>query len=239
MTLRISPKRLAQFLSLIVSSLAFVNIAIQFSIYILGYDYLAGFARPFTLSGSSTVAKWFASSNLLLCALLLAIIAWGKIREIDSYRYHWSALALIFCAISLEEAIGLHELTSKPLNSIFAATGLLFHPWVVLGVFFTSIIALMYVRFLLHLPSKTRRLFLLAAILYVGGALGMEIIRGPFNEAYGSNNMIAQLMKTLEEFCQMLGIVAFIYALLFYISTYIKEVNLYIDDKVPKAVDSM
>jgi hypothetical protein len=236
MTLRIAPKRFAYVLTLGALSLACVNIAIHFCIYILGYDQLLEFARPFTFRGNSTVAKWFATANLLLCTLLLAIIARGKIQETDGYRHHWSALALIFCAISLEEAVGLHELTSKPLSSVFPATGLLFHTWVVLGVLFTAIVALIYARFLGHLPSKTKRLFLLAATLYVGGALGMEIIRGPYNEAYGAKHMIAEILKSIEEIFQMLGVVVFIYTLLSYIGEHIKEVTLYIDNKASKIV---
>jgi hypothetical protein len=239
MLLQISPHRLAYVLAFVALWLAFVNIAIHFAVYILGYEHLLGFARPFTFRGNATLAQWFATANLLLCALLLAIIAWGRQRETDTYRYHWTALAVIFCAISVVETTGLHELTSAPLKAVVPATGLLFHTWVVLGMLFTSIVAAFYVRFILHLPSKTRRLFLLAAALYVGGALGMEILRGPYNEVYGAKHMTAELMKTFEEFCQMLGIVVFIYTLLLYIKLYVKEINLQIIDKTSRALNSV
>jgi predicted permease len=134
----------------------------------------------------------------------------------------------MFCAISLEETIGLHELTSRPLSAILPATGILFHTWIVLGILFASIVALFYVRFLLHLPRTTRKLFVLAAALYVGGVLGMETIRGVYNELYGVRNMTAQMMKTFEEFCQMLGITVFIYSLLDYIGEHIKAIRVYV-----------
>ncbi|HXH09749.1 MAG TPA: hypothetical protein VNP04_08325 [Alphaproteobacteria bacterium] len=230
MTLQISPKRLAYVLAFVASWLGFVNIAIHFAVYILGYDHLLRFAGPFTFRGNTTLAKWFASSNLLFCAALLAVIAWGKIRERDAYRSHWAALALIFCAVSVVETTGLHEMTTAPLKAVVPATGFLFHTWVVLGMLFTLVVALFYVRFLLHLPPETRRLFTLAATLYVGGALGIEILRGPYNEIYGAKHMTAEFMKTFEEFCQMSGIVVLIYALLLYIRMYIKELNLTFDD---------
>jgi hypothetical protein len=78
---------------------------------------------------------------------------------------------------------------------------------------------------------KTRQLFLIAATLYVGGALGMEIVRGPYNAVYGAHNMTAAMLKTLEEVCQMFGIVVFIQGLLSYMSAYVKVVNVHLDEE--------
>lgn len=232
MTLWISPKRLLLALSLLVFSLALVNIAIQFSNYILGYDHLLRYARLLTFEGSAKIPKWLASSNLLICALLLATIACAKTRQGDCFSRHWIALGFIFCAISLEDAVGFHELATEPLRSALHATGFLYHSWTILGLIFTPIGALIYCKFFFHLPLKIRQLFLLAAMLYVGGALGMEILRGPYNAVYGDENMIAAILRTLEEFCQMFGIVIFIYALLLYISIYLKEVHIYIKSTI-------
>jgi hypothetical protein len=237
MTLWISPKTLPKILSLIVLSLTTVNIAIQFSIYVLGNDHPAGLARLFILGSHATVPKWFASANLLLSALLLATIAWVKIVEGDAYRRHWSLLAFILCALSLEESAGLHQLTSGPLRSALGldGTGFLHFTWVLIGLIIVPIVALAFCRFLYQLPTKTRSLFLLAAMLYVGGALGMKILRGPYNAAYGVEHMTAAMLKTVEEFSQMTGVVVFIYALLSYIAAHLKEVHVYFDDRAPKS----
>jgi hypothetical protein len=229
--LRISPKSLARVLTVTVLSLTFVNIAIELLIYIQGYDRHLAFARLFTFKGNASVPKWFASSELLLSALLLATIAWVKIGEGDRYGRHWSALALIFCAISLEEAVGFHELAGELVGLVIHTSGLLYNTWTLLGIIFTPIVALIYSRFLFHLHPKTRGLFLLAAIFYVGGALGLEIIRGPYIEAYGVENMTYAMLKTFEEFCQMIGIVVFIDALLSYIGAHVKEIRVSIDNQ--------
>jgi hypothetical protein len=234
MTLWIFPKRLLLVLTLLVSSLALVNVSIQFSSYILGYGDLLRYARLLTFEGSAKIPKWLASSNLLICALLLATIACAKTRQGDRFSRHWVGLSFIFCAISLEEAVGFHELATVPLRSALHATGFLYHSWTIVGLIFTPILALIYCNFFFHLPLKTRQLFLLAATLYVGGALGMEILRGPYNAVYGDQNMLAAMLKMLEELFQMFGIVAFIYALLSYLSIYIKEVHLYIKDATPE-----
>ena len=60
---------------------------------------------------------------------------------------------------------------------------------------------------------------------YVGGALGMELIKGRHSYLYGQKNLAYGVITTIEESLEMLGIVVFIYALLDYIKTYISEVR--------------
>jgi hypothetical protein len=233
MTIWISPKTLPKILSLIVLSLTIINIAIQFSIYLLDYGHPVGLGRLFMFGRHSNIPKWFASSSLLLSALLLVAIAWSKISQIDAYRRHWSALALIFFAISLEESIGYHEVITEPLRSALnlQGKGFLIFPWVLLGMIVVPIVGLIFFRFLCYLPTNTRKHFLLAATLYVGGALGMKILRGPHITAYGIENMTAAMLKTVEESSQMMGVVVFIYALLSYLAAHVKEVHMYLNDR--------
>jgi hypothetical protein len=234
--IRISPRSLLQILTLVILSLTVINIAVQFWRYFLADNPNSdlGFAQSFIFEGNATVPKWVASSNLLLCALLLGTIARAKLREHSRYGPHWMGLAFIFCAISLEEAVGFHELVGELVKIVVHASGFLYHAWTILGVIFTLIIALAYCKFVFHLPIRTMRLFFLAATLYIGGAVVMEIIRGPYNEAYGIRNMTAAMLKTIEEFSQMIGIVVFIYALLAYTAAQMKELHIYIDDEASK-----
>jgi hypothetical protein len=76
-------------------------------------------------------------------------------------------------------------------------------------------------RFLMHLPATTRRLFLLAGAIYVGGALGMELVEAAFNARGVSSGFIPLLGVAIEETMEMLGVTMFIYALLTYIRTHL------------------
>jgi hypothetical protein len=75
---------------------------------------------------------------------------------------------------------------------------------------------LIYFKFLLHLPPQTRRIFLLAAGLYVGGALGVELIHGHYLDLYGKD-LVYALIAAVEELLEMLGIITFLYGLLSYL----------------------
>ena len=66
-------------------------------------------------------------------------------------------------------------------------------------------------------------LFLLAGGLYIGGALGMEMIGGYYTDFYGKNNLTYALITCLEEVLEMTGIVVFIHGLLDYMRLYLKN----------------
>jgi hypothetical protein len=67
------------------------------------------------------------------------------------------------------------------------------------------------------LPKSTRREFLTAGALFVGGAVGLELLAGRYSEIHGVDNFIYSLHVTLEEGLEMLGVWVFIRALVRYI----------------------
>ena len=50
-------------------------------------------------------------------------------------------------------------------------------PWVIPALLAVTVFALVYLRFLFALPNRFRWLFILAAVLYVGGAAGLQMLR--------------------------------------------------------------
>ena len=85
---------------------------------------------------------------------------------------------------------------------------------------------LAYLKFLRHLPRKTRDFFLLAGSIYVGGALGMEMVCGYHADAVGQRNSIYGLMASVEGIWEMVGAIVFIYALVSYIGSYLENIDL-------------
>ncbi|MDV2991298.1 MAG: hypothetical protein N4J56_000952 [Chroococcidiopsis sp. SAG 2025] len=86
-------------------------------------------------------------------------------------------LSVIFLFLAIDEFASLHEKLIEPIHSKLNTSGFYF-AWVIPGAAFTFVCLLIFTRFLGHLPTQTRRLFLLAGSLYVGGTLGMEMIGG-------------------------------------------------------------
>lgn len=96
--------------------------------------------------------------------------------------------------------------------------------WQILAVIF----ALAYLKFLAHLPTKTRNLFILAGALYIGGALGLEIMAGHQESLDTYNELLYKLFTTLEELWEKLGVLVFIYALLTYMEKYVHQIQIFI-----------
>ncbi|MCZ0904903.1 hypothetical protein ON021_33910, partial [Microcoleus sp. HI-ES] len=104
--------------------------------------------------------------------------------------------------------------------------GIFYFVWVIPGAIFVAVTALAYLKFLRHLPRKTRDFFLLAGSIYVGGALGMEMVGGYYADAVGQRNLIYGLMVCVEEILEMVGVIVFIYALLSYIGSHLETIDL-------------
>ncbi len=66
----------------------------------------------------------------------------------------------------------------------------------------------------------------MAATLYVGGAIGFELIGGRYSELHGAQNLTYSMIATTEESLEMAGVIFFIRALLVYIAEKKKEVRI-------------
>lgn len=194
-------------------------------------DYLSGTLIPlFDVVQEGNLPTWYAVSTLLVCALLLAAIAAIKKRDGARYASYWTALAVIFLYLSLDEAALLHERWNPPLRQIFRGGGLLYWPWVVLFGALTLVFVLAYLRFLAHLPPRTRLLFLIAGALYAGGALSGDMVGGYFASRFGPSDPSVAIVSHVEELAEMFGVTTFIYALLSYVRAHIGEICIRIGD---------
>jgi hypothetical protein len=209
------PRSVAKILVLVVSLITLASLMGQFCKHVLGFDFMLGFVPLFDLNGERNVPTWYSSSMLLVCSALLALIAANEAKRGARYVLHWRALSVIFLFMSLDEVVQGHEETIAPLRSWLGAGGLFYYTWTLVGIAFVLLFVLVYLPFVAHLPSETKRLFVLSGALYVGGALGMELIQGWHDDLYGVNFGTA-LLTTVEEVLEMSGVVVLIYALLAY-----------------------
>ena len=98
---------------------------------------------------------------------------------------------------------------------------MLLYAWVVPGLVLVGAVFLLYARFLWRLPPRTRWRFLVAGGLYVGGALGMELLGGKLHTELGYNTPWYIAAAQLEEVLEMSGVIVFIDALLSYASAHL------------------
>jgi hypothetical protein len=163
---------------------------------------------------------------LLSASLLIALLTRAKRLNGDRYVAHWFGLALLFVYLSIDESAAIHERLSEPLRTALNTSGSLRFAWVLVGAPLALVIALLYLRFLFHLPARTRNLFVLAGALYVAGALIVDPISANWYTPDEGITLTYWAIGTVEELMEMLGVVVLIYALLSYLGAYVQEVRI-------------
>jgi hypothetical protein len=190
------------------------SLAGQFSRHVLGHGRLLGFVPLFDLNGESNVPAWYSSSTLLLCAGLAAVVGFHpRTIKAKGLALYWRTLALVLAAMSVDEVVQVHEATIVPLRAALGAGGVFYYTWSLVGIALVVVFALMFRPFLAHLSARTRWLFILSGVLYISGALGMELVQGWHDAAHGETGTTA-VITTVEEVLEMSGVIVLVYALL-------------------------
>jgi hypothetical protein len=224
-----------------VLGITLINLAIQTAKIFMGYDSLLGLTRLFDINNENSVPVWYSSATLLLCSFLLWLISATKKRQDEKYINYWRGLSIIFLLLSIDETASIHELLI-PFGSVVNTSGFLYFFWVVPGIVFVLSVALIYLKFLMALPTQIRRLFLAAGIVYVLGAVGLEMVGGHYFDSYIRENLTTASAWTnfsmasilaVEEFLEMLGILIFIYALLSYIKLNLINIEIFSREHQP------
>lgn len=180
----------------------------------------------FNVNREGNLPAWYSSALLLACAGVIALIARQARARGARFARHWTGLALIFGLLSLDETAAIHERLTIPLQESTGATGYLYFAWVIVGAALVIAAGLAYLRFVLALPAPTRRLAILAGLLYVGGALGIEAISANRWYLDDGTSLTFSAIGTLEELCEMLGAVTLLYAMLGHLARTLGAVRL-------------
>jgi hypothetical protein len=90
----------------------------------------------------------------------------------------------------------------------------MFHPaWLIPASILLIVFLGAYLRFVLALPLGLRRSMITAGVIYIAGAVGMELVGGVYASTNGFRTLPYALITTVEEVLEMLGIVLLIHAL--------------------------
>ncbi len=230
-SISIRPKSVSRFLSIAAAILLLLSFAGQLIKYWKVAE-MYSLIRLFDVKMEYNIPAFFSSLLLFFAATLTGVIATLKKKNHAVYVSHWVALAVIFLVASLDEAVSLHELLSRVISVHmgFNTGGLFYFSWVIGGIGFTLLFAAAYFMFWLHLPPRIRLLFLLAAIVFCSGALGVEMISGAYIEKYRWENLTVEILATVEEALEMAGAIIFTFALMKYLQDNYGVIRLRVDD---------
>ncbi len=167
-----------------------------------------------------SISTWFSSMILSLSGLISASIGFIHLRLKIKRGFHWISIGIIFFYISMDESLGIHEIAIDPFREITQAGGIFYFAWIIPALLILVILAIVYKRFIFDLPAMTRNLLLISAAVYLGGAIGMEMVGGYYLESNNEEvDFIYSVIVTVEEFMELMGTSIYIYALLRHIET--------------------
>jgi hypothetical protein len=175
----------------------------------------------FSLSEESNVPTWYSSALLLANAGAFALIAATRGPGKGELRVHWAGLALLFLYMSIDEMVQIHEWLNAlpPLQGFHGGLhGFLYFSWVIPAAIVVTLIALAYLPFLRRLPRATRKGLILAGAVYVGGAIGVELLLGKWTDLHGEENMGYALIDAVEEGMEIAGASILLSTLLGYLA---------------------
>lgn len=177
----------------------------------------------FSLATDRSVPTFVASILLLTCAALLALSAKAEEAEGRRRAGPWWLLAGIFALLALDEVAMLHELAGRLLKRLvpqIEALGPAFHySWTLVAIPVCLLLAVVLAPWFFALGRRTMVLFGASALLFVGGAVGLEMVNSAIDEAVTGRNLAYSLLTVVEETMEFAGVLLFQFALLRHLET--------------------
>lgn len=216
---------------LIASSVALLIMSVATRFLALSHtdEYVQRLSGLFYADAEGNFPTFFSVGLLLIAALLLSFITRSEVMRGTSYASHWMTLSIGFFLMATDEAVSVHEKFVRPIKGLLGnveSFGPFYFIWVVPALIMVAVLAVFFVKFLWQLPVGTRASFLGAATLYLGGAIGIEMVEGSFVERVGTENFLFSALTTIEEGLEMAGLIVFIRALFAHISVEYGEVRI-------------
>jgi len=176
----------------------------------------------FSFDVEKNIPSYFSTITFLISAILLFGIS-SQVKSSNqplNFR-KWYLMGCTFVWLALDELFSLHELLIKP-TRIFLKNmlqqenlGFLHFAWVLPYVLLFVFMGLYFYKFIFGLPRKTLINFIAAGVVFITGAVGLEMVGGYYVSSGGNElNMTYKLCTVLEEVLEILGIIIFIYSLI-------------------------
>ncbi|NNE61336.1 MAG: peptidase M48 Ste24p [Woeseia sp.] len=218
MEINVNPRKVAVAFLSVATTLAVINAILLFFYFYLDDDELYGLIDFFDFDIEGNVPTLYSAVALLFCSSLLALITTVNWRRPDEWRFHWLGLTILFFLLAIDEGTAIHEEVGTFLEDYLEATGALYFLWVLPYGIATLVLGLTYLRFVLQLPPDTRMRFVLAGVIFLSGALGVEMLGAWEAGLHGTTTVTYCLLYSVEEMLEMLGVILFMYALLLHLA---------------------
>lgn len=150
------------------------------------------------------IYTWFSTLLLAGAAMVCGVIALEKHASGDRLRFHWMLLAVVFLALSADEACSVHEALSGRLTSGLGTSGVFHFAWVIPALLASAAGLVLFMPFILSFPPRLRTWLMVSAAAFLTGAIGMEMAAGAIGAdsdevlRSGAYRLLANIEEALE-----------------------------------------
>ncbi|KGM56271.1 hypothetical protein N800_08710 [Lysobacter daejeonensis GH1-9] len=222
--IRLDPSVICRRLAWVAVLLVVINIAMQTYRLAVQKEDVVGLVLM-SLDKENNVPALFSTLLLFTASAVLAYIALFERRRGSPDAAKWVVLTGGFALMAVDESLSLHERVIEPLRRLLGQAfgmeqlGIFYFAWVIPGLLLVAALAVFFVPFLFRLPRRTGVMLFVSAAIYLGGALGIELMEGWWREDQGHRNIVYHAMVSLEEGMEMIGVIVLIHTLLDFIAT--------------------
>ena len=209
------PNTLPQILLLLIGLFVFLLIG-QFCHFAFFSEFSGG-NKAFELNNEHNIPTFYQAILWLFCSFFSFRI--GKSSE-KSNAALWFLFSFVFFFLSLDEYFMIHDGLSKPMKERFNLSGALHFGWVIPYAILLLILAPFAWKFVKSLPKAYSIKFVFSGIVFVFGAMGVEMIGAGRHELYGKGDKLYIVFTSIEESLEIIGISLFLYFLIDYASKF-------------------
>lgn len=183
--------------------LILIHLSIAVTYYLIADPEKFDFIDMFDLDIEYNIPTFFSS----LLFLFNGILFWLLGKAAHQKRKYWFGLSAIFIFLAFDESTKIHENIGDFTEKFVDASGALFFPWVISYMAIVGILGLVYLRFFLAMPKGYFLRFMLAAFIFLSGAIGLELLGAQEAYRYGTESPLYTLYYTIEESLEMFGLI--------------------------------
>lgn len=207
----------APFLTAALLVLLAANLAAHGLYVAYGFDHQKGFRPLVDMSREWNLPSLYSGALIFTNAIALGATGWRLLQARRDGWVSWCFLAAVFVYLSIDETVGIHEhLTGVTRDALHITGGPLYFAWVVPGIVFALTVFVLSLRFLGRLDQASRLRMMAAGAIYIGGAVGLEMLGGWRWLAVGGalSDPLYILLFTGEETLEIAGMSLMLYAVL-------------------------
>ncbi len=214
----LKPSVVARALGAAAFLLVFASTAGQLVKFLTGHDEVLGLISLTFVDDEGNFPTLFSALLLAFAALCSAVVTVLARKQKSPDASRWAILSLGFLYLAFDEGLALHERLRVPVRNLLGSADVGRSYWAIRGLAVMVVLTLLFWRFLRRLPAKTRVTFLIAGFLFMGGAVGFDIIGMHHAQLNGDNNLTYAMIATVEESLEMAGVIVLVYGLLTYLA---------------------